>query len=41
MDRKSNAAFARLVVLDELHKMTDWKSWLKGVFAEATRPGYR
>lgn len=23
---------ARLVVLDELHKMKDWKSWLKGVY---------
>jgi len=23
---------ARLVVFDELHKMADWKAWLKGVF---------
>jgi uncharacterized protein len=23
---------SKLVVLDEIHKMPDWKSWLKGVY---------
>lgn len=23
---------SKLIVLDEIHKMPDWKSWLKGVY---------
>ena len=31
IERQSWPADAQLVVLDELHKMPDWKTWLKGV----------
>lgn len=38
MERQSWRLDAQLLVLDEIHKMRDWKSWLKGV-ADGKPPG--
>ena len=38
LSRQSWAPASRLLVLDEIHKMPRWKSWLKGVI-DARPPG--
>lgn len=38
LQRQSWNPRARLLVMDEIHKMRDWKSWLKGV-ADGRTPG--
>jgi len=40
LQRQSWSPRARLLVLDEIHKMPEWKGWLKGV-ADARAPGQR